>query len=127
MTPGITTSHLRRRTRWKLSRAATFTALLGAAVVVGAISGCTSQTPKAYQVSISNFLYSPDTLVVAQGDTVTWTNDDFVPHTVTARDSSFDSQSIDAGAKWSWVAGTPGTHPYFCAFHPIMQGMIEVR
>ncbi len=124
---GTTTSPVRRRTRWKLSRAVTVAALISASVAVGTSSGCSAQKPKAHQLSISNFLYTPDTVVVAQGDTVTWTNDDFVPHTVTARDSSFDSQSINAGAKWSWVASKPGTHPYFCTFHPIMQGTIEVR
>ncbi len=123
MKPPTTTSDVRHRT---LSRAVANIALVGAAIAMG-ITACTSPQPRVHQVAISNFLYSPDTVVVALGDTVTWTNEDFVPHTVTARDNSFDSQSLAPGATWSWVASTPGVHPYLCTFHPNMLGTIEVR
>ena len=62
-----------------------------------------------------------------QGDTVVWTNTDFVPHTASARDSSWDSKSIAASAAWRFVAQTKGRQQYYCVFHPNMVGTIEVR
>jgi plastocyanin len=96
------------------------------ALVAG--SACTrSAPPRAHTVTIQNFVFRPAALQVAPGDTVVWKNADFVPHTATARDSAFDSKSMNGGAEWRWVAGAAGTHPYFCVFHPNMQGTIEVR
>ena len=76
---------------------------------------------------MSNFGFDPPTLTVAAGDTVVWTNADFVPHTATARDSSWDSKQLGASAAWRWVATAPGTVEYYCVFHPTMKGTIVVR
>ena len=56
-----------------------------------------------------------------------WTNADFLPHTATARDAAWDSKTIEANAAWRLVAPTPGTHEYYCVFHPNMKGTIVVR
>ena len=83
--------------------------------------------PRAYAVTITNFVFQPATLRIAPGDTVVWKNTDIVPHTATARDGAFDSKTIDGGANWRWVATATGSHPYYCVFHPNMQAAIEVR
>ena len=83
--------------------------------------------PRAHAVTIKNFAIQPATLTVAVGDTVVWTNEDFVPHTATARDGTWDSKSIDANGTYRWVARAPGTHVYICAFHPNMQATVAVR
>jgi plastocyanin len=74
-----------------------------------------------------NFMFEPGTLAVATGDTVVWTNGDFVPHTATARDSGWDSQTVGANGTWTLVARSTGRYPYYCVFHPNMVGVIEVR
>ncbi|TFG88373.1 MAG: copper-binding protein [Hyphomicrobiales bacterium] len=83
----------------------------------------------AHQVLIERFAYDPEVLPVKIGDTVTWTNRDIVPHTVTAEDGSWDSGEIAPGATWSMTvtdqtfAETAGA--YFCGYHPVMQSRLE--
>ena len=51
-----------------------------------------------HNVTIRDFSYNPDTLTIAEGDTVAWTNEDDFAHTVTADDGSFASGDIANGA-----------------------------
>jgi len=78
-------------------------------------------------VEIANFAFSPDSVEVAAGSTVTWTNNDSTAHTVTADDGSFDSGNLDSGATFSQKFDTPGTYTYHCAIHPNMTGTITVK
>jgi plastocyanin len=78
-------------------------------------------------VIIEGFAFSPATLTVAAGTTVTWTNRDSAPHTATADDSSFDSPALAAGATFSQVFATPGTFAYHCAIHPRMTATLVVN
>jgi plastocyanin len=77
-------------------------------------------------VHMTNFAFDPDKLTIHPGDKVVFVNDDDVAHTVTAKDRSFDSQSIDGHAKWSHVFTDAGTYTYVCAYHPGMSGTIVV-
>ena len=97
----------------------------GAALV--AVPACARQAPRAHAVAMRNFVYEPATLTVSQGDTVVWTNADFVPHTATASDTSWDSKTIASSGSWRYVARAAGRHAYYCVFHPNMRGTIEVR
>jgi plastocyanin len=95
---------------------------------LGAATGCKHRPPpRAYTVTIENFAFKPATLIVAPGDTVVWKNGDFVPHTSTARDHAWDSKNIDGSGTYRFVAAAPGTHAYYCVYHPTMQGTLEVR
>jgi cupredoxin-like protein len=76
-------------------------------------------------VVIAGFSFSPGVLKVSVGTTVTWTNNDPTPHTITADDGSFDSGAIMAGGTFSRIFDRPGTYPYHCMFHPSMQGKVE--
>jgi plastocyanin len=112
----------------RLWPAATVAVALAAAV---ATTAATSNQPAsaAHQVVIKGFVYDPELLTVQVGDTVTWTNRDIVPHTVTAEDGSWDSGEIAPGATWSMTvtdqtfAETAGA--YFCGYHPVMQSRLE--
>ena len=68
-------------------------------------------------VAMQNLVFEPKTITVNAGDTITWTNQDQVPHTVTAADGSFDSGNIDAGQTFSHTFTTAGTVAYYCKYH----------
>jgi plastocyanin len=88
-------------------------------------SGSTSAGAMA--VTIKNFAFSPDSLEVPVGTTVTWTNQDSAAHTVTADDGSFDSGQLATGATFSQTFATAGTYAYHCANHPKMTATIVVK
>ena len=71
-------------------------------------------------VSIKDFAYSKATVNLKVGGTVTWTNEDTTPHTVTDQGGAFDSQSIAANAKYAYTFPTAGTYTYHCTFHSTM-------
>jgi len=83
--------------------------------------------PGQNQVAIKNFSFTPATLTVAAGTTMTWTNHDDVPHTVTAADKSYTSGAIDTDGTFSPQFTTPGTYKYFCSIHPTMTAQIIVK
>jgi plastocyanin len=78
-------------------------------------------------VRIDNFHYTPPTLVVAPGATVTWKNDDDSPHSVREKDGKFKSAALDTDDTFSQTFATPGEYEYFCSIHPYMTGKIVVR
>lgn len=78
-------------------------------------------------VRIANLAYDPPTITIPPGTTVTWSNDDVTPHTVTAVDGQFDSGIFDPGASFSWTFPEPGTFAYQCLLHPNMQGSVVVE
>lgn len=89
-----------------------------------------AQSGEAAAVSIGDFAFQPDTIEVAAGATVTWTNEDGVPHTVTAGTpdavgDAFD-EPVDAGETAEVTLDEAGTYDYFCAIHPTMTGQIVV-
>ena len=77
--------------------------------------------------------YSPDTITVVMGvnNTVTWTNDDTVPHTVTADNETagapvFNSGNLASGADFTYTFTTSGTYSYHCNYHSWMTGTVIV-
>ena len=79
------------------------------------------------QVKIDNFTFNPQQVTVKAGTTVTWTNTDDIPHTVTSKTFAFKSKALDTGDGFSFTFATPGTYAYFCALHPHMTGSIVVE
>lgn len=77
-------------------------------------------------VHISNFTFGPKEVTVKVGQTVTWTNDDDIPHTVVAVDKSFRSKVLDTGQSFSFTFTKPGQVAYFCSLHPMMTGKVTV-
>jgi len=79
------------------------------------------------QVTIDNFTFTPQTLTVPVGTTVTWTNRDDVPHSATSTDKRFNSGLLDTDEKFSFTFTSAGEYPYFCGIHPHMTAKIVVR
>ena len=71
--------------------------------------------------------FVPERLEVAVGDRITWTNRDFVPHSVTAKERGIESGDLPQGKSWTYVARTPGEIAYICRLHPVMRGMLVVK
>lgn len=82
--------------------------------------------PVAGDVSIVDRNYSPTTIEIAAGGSVTWANNDSEEHTVTANDSSWDSGVFDTGGTYSRTFQTAGSFGYFCLIHPDMTGTVVV-
>jgi plastocyanin len=80
-----------------------------------------------HAAEIGDGAFSPSTLTVSVGDTVTWRNADDRPHTVTSNDGAFDSGNLDPGVGFSFTFTKPGTYTYVCVYHDGMQGTIVVE
>jgi plastocyanin len=78
-------------------------------------------------VEIQDFQFSPDTLEVTVGTTVTWTNTGDAPHTVTSDDGIFDSGELASGDTFSWTFDEPGEFAYHCNIHQRMKATIVVK
>lgn len=76
--------------------------------------------------TIADYSFSPATLTVHVGDTVTWTNTGHQPHTATATNHSFDTGILQHGQSASHTFTAPGTYSYYCVVHPWMKGTIIV-
>lgn len=79
-------------------------------------------------VDIRDFAFNPNPVEIAAGGSVTWTNQDAVPHTATGVDRAvLQSGTIQPGASFTQVFDTPGTFDYFCEFHGNMKGQVIVK
>ena len=92
-------------------------------------------------VTIRDYAFSPATITIKAGNSVTWTNDGFSSHTVTSDSMGvFDSgmlsppmASMDpyggtsSGQTYGMAFPTPGTYKYHCTNHPAMHGTVVVQ
>lgn len=80
------------------------------------------------KVSISNFSFSPSSITVKKGTTVTWTNLDDTNHTVTENDGKQGpaSASLAKNATYAFTYTQTGTFSYHCTFHPMMVATVTV-
>jgi plastocyanin len=79
------------------------------------------------EVKIDNFAFAPQRVVVKSGTTVTWINEDDIPHTIASSTKLFKSNALDTQDKFSFTFTTPGAYEYFCSLHPHMTGTIVVE
>ena len=108
-----------------ISRLAASLALLAALGSTAATKATTSPTTAQQQaavaqVKIDNFSFMPQVITVAPGTTVTWVNNDDIPHTVVSTTDVFKSKALDTDDKFSFTFDKPGTYDYNCSIHPKM-------
>ena len=105
--------------------------LLAAALLAGCgsskKSSSSSSSSGGTTVSMKDIKFSPTSLTVKVGQTVTWTNDDSVDHNVTAKDGTFKSSNFGHGGTFSWKAAKAGTFDYTCTIHQGMDGTLTVK
>ncbi|WP_291735169.1 cupredoxin family copper-binding protein [Leisingera sp. F5] len=80
----------------------------------------------ATRVDISAFAFEPAQVTIRAGESIEWINHDFAPHTATGNEVNWDTGELEKNDSASLRFDTPGTYPYFCAYHPHMRGMVEV-
>ncbi len=90
-------------------------------------NGAFQNVAASTEVNIDNFSFTPKSLTVKAGTTVTWTNHDDIPHFVTSAGGKFSSPVIDTDQKFSFTFTSPGSYPYFCKIHPTMTGTVIVQ
>jgi plastocyanin len=100
-------------------------AVLGAALTAAGLAPVVAAGDTA--VKIDNFTFEPAQLTVKVGTTVTWVNEDDIPHTVVATGKAFRSKALDTDDKFSFTFTTPGSYEYFCSLHPHMKAMVTVE
>lgn len=81
-------------------------------------------------IIIGKMTFNPDMMVITPGTTVTWINEDSVPHTVVSdpgSDLSFSSPELKRDDTFSFTFEKRGTYLYHCTLHPEMTGSIIVQ
>jgi LPXTG-motif cell wall-anchored protein len=76
--------------------------------------------------TISDFKFTPSTITVTAGDSVTWTNNGPAGHSATADDGSFDTGVLRKGTSGSHTFTQAGTYTFHCTPHPFMTGKVVV-
>ncbi len=77
-------------------------------------------------MNMQNFAYQYTNMQVRAGTTITWTNQDNVPHSVTFKNGMKDSGLLYKGQSFSYTFNMPGTYQYYCTVHPSMVATVTV-
>jgi plastocyanin len=99
----------------------------GFALTVVAQEAKAGPPPATAVVRIANFTFNQAQIAVRPGATVTWINDDDIPHTVTSTTQAFKSKVLDTGDRFSFTFAKTGQFAYFCSLHPHMTGKVVVK
>jgi plastocyanin len=76
----------------------------------------------------SAFRFSPSSITIGAGGTVTWTNSGKAPegHDVSGS-GGLGSGTLQSGQSYSHTFSSPGTFSYICSIHPFMKGSVTVQ
>ena len=96
-----------------------------ATITLFPVSSSFAAEAKRVVITIERFKYVPRNPVLKIGDTVVWRNKDIVPHTATAKDGSWDSDTIRAGGEWQTVVTAAMLSAYYCRHHPSMTASLS--
>jgi plastocyanin len=103
----------------------------GAALVLACVAVLAAADANAagttHAVRIEGMKFIPERLEVARGDTVVWTNKDFLPHSVTASEARVESGDLAPDKSWRFTARKKGEIHYICRLHPVMKGVLVVK
>jgi len=85
-----------------------------------------------FDVSGSGF-YLPLNLEISRNTSVTWVNDDSVPHNIQSQDEVgnvidlFNSPPLNTGDRFEFTFEEAGVYNYYCSFHPWRVGVVTVK
>ena len=93
----------------------------------GGGAGAGGSTSKAASITIGDRVFTPGSVTVSTGATVTWTNRDDREHTATSTDGgAIASPVMSSGEVYRKTFNQAGTFAYLCAIHPEMRGTVKV-
>ena len=90
-------------------------------------AGVTQSSGKIFSVSIKDFKFAPAEVNIKVGETVVWTNEDSVPHTVESSDKTLKSDELSKGDTYIYTFAKAGKYDYKCGIHPSMHGSVTVQ
>ncbi|KDP84291.1 cupredoxin domain-containing protein [Cupriavidus basilensis] len=102
---------------------------LGAGMLMAAsVSGFSvAQAQETNVIVVKNFMFSPMSLTIKAGSTVTWKNLDGEPHTIVDDAGLFRSGALDQNDTYKFKFDKPGVYKIFCGIHPNMKATITVQ
>lgn len=100
--------------------------LAAACAAVALLASPAAAAPRTYTIVIDKMKYGPIPAVLHKGDSIIWLNRDFLRHTATAADHSFDVD-LPTGAKARTVLTKAGLIAFACRYHPGMRGVLQVK
>jgi plastocyanin len=112
-----------------LGRCRSWLTAVGVAALWG-VAICTpssAETPDPNRIVIKEFMFTPNSVTVKAGSTVTWANMDDEPHAVVSDTGLFRSGAMDTNESFSFKFDKPGTYHFTCSIHPRMVGTIVVQ
>ena len=77
-------------------------------------------------IEIEDFQFVPAVLEVKVGDTITWVNRDYAPHTATAEDDSWDTGNLEFKEKARIKVSAKTATEYYCRYHPNMKASLII-
>ena len=107
----------------RLRRSMLFAASGGALLLAASPAAA---APHDYAVIIEKMKFGPVPATLHRGDSIIWINRDFLRHSATAANHSFDVD-LPPGAKVRTVLKSSGAIPFVCRYHPGMHGVLQVR
>ena len=78
-------------------------------------------------VGMDHNTFIPAEITVVPGTTVTWVNNEAMPHTVVDSNKGFRSKTLAKDASFSFTFATAGDYDYLCSIHPNMKGKVIVK
>jgi plastocyanin len=105
-----------------------FVVPLGVGMLIAASAGFSvAQAQEANAIVLKNFMFSPMSLTIKTGSTVTWKNLDGEPHTIVNDSGLFRSSALDQNDTYKYTFDKPGVYKIFCGIHPNMRETITVE
>jgi plastocyanin len=98
---------------------------LAAAALVLVLAAPAASATTTVQIKRAGF--SPASVTINQGDSVTWTNTDSINHQVVSNSGSFASPILKPGKSWTRQFNVGGTFHYHDSLHPALKGTVVVR
>ena len=107
----------------------TFIRSVGSGMLIVALAAASpaAQAQDPDEIIIKNFMFSPMSLTVKTGTTVTWKNMDGEPHSIVNDTGVFHSAALDQDDTFRFKFDKPGVYKVFCGIHPDMKATITVQ
>jgi plastocyanin len=86
-----------------------------------------ADAPDSNRIVVKDFMFTPNSLTIKTGSSVTWSNLDDEPHSVVSDAGLFRSGAMDTNESFSFKFDKPGTYHFTCSIHPRMVGTIVVQ